>query len=77
MSRRPSRFAGFNARSVAFWLLAAVLASVAVWLLPSAPPRPPTRSSDLVFFDIVEDAAVAPPGDAGLAPHAFPAATEP
>jgi len=57
MSRRPSRFSGFNARSVLFWLLAALLATVAVWLAPTR--RPPVASQgELVYFEFPDDASI-------------------
>ncbi|NOY92319.1 MAG: hypothetical protein GXP55_14080 [Deltaproteobacteria bacterium] len=62
MPRRPSRFSGFNARSAGLWVLAAVLASVAVWLAPAHRAAAPT--GDLVFFEFADDAG--PPLDAGV-----------
>ena len=55
MGRWRSRFSGFNARSVVFWLLAALLASVAVWFAP-APQHAKAPADELVFFEIAEDA---------------------
>jgi len=57
VSRRPSRFAGFNTQSLLLWVLAAVIASVAVWLAPSrpAPAASAPESGELVFFELPDN----------------------
>lgn len=71
MARR-SRFAHFDRKSAALWLIAAAVASVAVLLWPpGADRRPPEAVDDtgnLVFFEL-DDAADAGPSDAAPAPE--------